>query len=94
MPLVKRVGTELIREGLIVATRGGIVVDLANIDGPVRFGLPEEISDEEGKVKISFSFSDEIFNKKKFIEFIEGQSFFQFEIFFNYIVFLNNLILS
>ena len=48
MPLVKKVGTELIKEGLIVATRGGIIVDLATITGPVRFGLPEDLTDEEG----------------------------------------------
>lgn len=42
MPDVRKIGAQLVKEGLIVVTQRGIIVDLSTVKGPVRFGLVEQ----------------------------------------------------
>lgn len=42
MPNVRKIGTKLVEEGLILITQRGIIVDLNTVRGPVRFGLTQE----------------------------------------------------
>lgn len=39
MPAVRKVGAQLVQEGLILVTQRGTIVDLATARGPIRFGL-------------------------------------------------------
>lgn len=39
MPNVRKIGAQLVKEGLILVTQRGTIVDLATVRGPVRFGL-------------------------------------------------------
>lgn len=39
MPAVRKIGAQLVKEGLILVTQRGTIVDLATAQGPVRFGL-------------------------------------------------------
>lgn len=39
MPAVRKIGAQLVQEGLILVTQRGTIVDLATARGPVRFGL-------------------------------------------------------
>lgn len=39
MPAVRKIGTQLVKEGLILVTQRGTIVDLSTAQGPVRFGL-------------------------------------------------------
>lgn len=39
MPTVRKIGAQLVKEGLILVTQRGAIVDLATVRGPVRFGL-------------------------------------------------------
>ncbi|XP_042206407.1 uncharacterized protein LOC121855497 [Homarus americanus] len=41
MPAVRKIGTQLVKEGLILVTQRGTIVDLSTAQGPVRFGLAE-----------------------------------------------------
>jgi hypothetical protein len=41
MPDVRRVAGEMVRDGRIVATQGGVSVDPETARGPIRLGLPE-----------------------------------------------------
>lgn len=42
MPAVRKIGAQLVKEGLIVVTQKGIIVDLSTVKGPIRFGLVEQ----------------------------------------------------
>lgn len=39
MPTVRKIGAQLVKEGLILVTQRGTIVDLSTVRGPVRFGL-------------------------------------------------------
>lgn len=42
MPAVRKIGAQLVKEGLIVVTQRGSIVDLSTVKGPIRFGLVEQ----------------------------------------------------
>lgn len=42
MPSVRKIGAQLVKEGIILVTQRGTIVDLPTARGPVRFGLAKE----------------------------------------------------
>ena len=47
MPAVRRAAGELAREGLVVVTRGGVVVDAESGGGPIRIAIAGDGSEDE-----------------------------------------------
>lgn len=39
MPTVRKIGSQLVKEGVILVTQRGTIIDLSTARGPVRFGL-------------------------------------------------------